>query len=126
MYAAKETTDDMYYEDTRYLLIKIFKVEADWAYSTHLKSMANKKGHKLNPNRLRCHAIKRLKKAAQAASALKPTGLDTVSSYELEAYSLQIRAALMIETFAYADALDFLLRSKFIYESIGDSKDLLE
>jgi hypothetical protein len=54
----------MYNADSRYLLIKIFKVEADWAYATHLKAMANKKGHKLNPNRLRVHAMKRLKRAA--------------------------------------------------------------
>jgi type I site-specific restriction endonuclease len=37
-----------------------------------------------------------------------------------------MRAGLLIETFAYADALDLLLRSKFIYDTIGESKDLLE
>ena len=48
----------------------MFKIESDWAYAMNLKQMAAKKGHKLNPNRLRVHSLKRFKKAAVSAKQL--------------------------------------------------------
>lgn len=39
VYLRCETTAEYYAADARYVLIDVFKMEADWAYGMHLKLM---------------------------------------------------------------------------------------
>ena len=122
----KVVNDELVAQDPRYLMISIFKAESDWSYGMHLKQLSVKKNSKLNTNRQRVHSLKRFKRASITAKALSAANLDVISSFELEAYAQQMQATFLMEVFQYEQALDLLLRSKFIYEQIGQGKDLVE
>lgn len=84
----------------------------------NLKQKTLQKQSKLNPNRLKVHAIKRFRSAAETAKSLPSDSLDQTTELEVEAYQLQMQAIYLLETFKYELALDLLLKAKFIYEAI--------
>ena len=49
-----------------------------------------------------------------------------MTQLEVEAYQLQIKAAYMMEVHQFKEALDQLLKAKFIYEKIQRTKDELD
>jgi len=79
-----------------------------------------------NPNRLRQHAIKRLKKAFSLSEELlliAGDGLDSISVFEVRAYVAQMQANYLMEANKHEDAMGSLLDSKLIYEELRRLKD---
>lgn len=44
----------------------------------------------------------------------------------MEAHCLSIQGVLKLETYQWGDALDLLLRSKFLFQKLGEGKDAME
>jgi hypothetical protein len=126
VFVRKEVSSDLVKEDVRYLQIMLFKVEADWSYAMMLKQRSTMKNAKFNTTRARVHAIKRFKRASQSAGSLFREDLDPLSQLEVEAYQLQIKASYSMEVHHFEEALDDLLKAKFIYEKIQSTKDELD
>ncbi len=91
-----------------------------------LKQRSTQKSQKINTNRARVHSLKRFKAAATSAVHLTAESLDDLSQLEIEAYQQQMQAYFKLEQFKYKEALDMLLKAKFIYESILKVKDELD
>lgn len=81
-------------------------------------------------NRQKHHARKKLKKAVKAAtelvSLMETITIDSQSKLEAEAYLQSMQGALNIEYLQYAEAMNHLIKSKVIYQSILANKDSLE
>ena len=79
-----------------------------------------------NPNRLRQHAIKRLKKVFSLSEELMQIanqGLDKLSHFEVRAYVAQMQANYLMEANKHEDAMGSLLDAKLIYEELRRLKD---
>lgn len=126
LYVRRDVTAELVQKDVRYLHILIFRCEADWAFAMMLKQRSTQKSLKINTNRAKVHSLKRFKAASKTALHLLTESLDDLSQLEIEAYQQQMHAYLQLEQFNYKEALDMLLRAKFIYESILKVKDELD
>ena len=74
-------------------------------------------------------ARKRLQKAAQSAQSLLDVAKNSLDAYqqvEVEAYSSLMQGIYLLESKDFQNALDYLLKSKIIYQKISQFKDTLE
>lgn len=74
-------------------------------------------------------AKKRLQKAYQASKKLFEVAKESLDAYqqvEVEAYASNMQAIYLMEIKDYQTALDYLIKSKIIYEKISQYKDTLE
>ena len=76
IYIRRDITPELVNTDARYLQILIFKAESDWAFAMNLKQKMLHKQTKLNPNRIKVHALKRFRSAAETARNLPSDALD--------------------------------------------------
>jgi signal recognition particle subunit SRP68 len=102
--------------------ILLFNSERNWAFAMDCK----KKGE----NRQKFHARKKLKKSVKAAEELvvllEKISSDSSSKLEASAYLESLSGALDIEYERYQEAMNHLIKSKVIYQSISQNKDSLE
>jgi signal recognition particle subunit SRP68 len=143
-YTQKKVTPAEASKNNKYLLLQVFKCEANWASGMQMRQIVSGQGaasnklnqdagiqqlHQRNPNRLKFHARKRLQKAHASAKYLLEVAQQSLDGYqqkEVEAYVTSMLAVYEMEVKEHESALDNLVRSKIIYEKIAQHKDSLE
>eukprot|EP00347_Sterkiella_histriomuscorum_P021997 403332041 len=143
-YSQKLVTPAEASRNNKYLLLVIFKCEANWASAMQMKQVISGQGaaqakasqdpnlqalFNRNPNRVKYHARKRLQKAYATAKDLQKVASESLDGYqqkEVEAYVASMLAVYEMEIKDYKNAMDNLLKSKIVYEKISQYKDSLE